>query len=115
MRRCDDAHLDAHGTFAADANHFVVLHDAKQADLRGGGEFADFVEEQSPAVSLLEPPFSSSHGAREGTSLMAEEFGVDQLGRDRAAVHAPERAASARGMFVERARNDLFARSRLAE
>ena len=55
MGRGDDADVDAHGPLAADADDLAVLHDAQQAHLRGGRELADLVQEQRPAVGLLEP------------------------------------------------------------
>ena len=97
----DDADVDAHGPLAADAHDLAVLHDAQQAHLRGERELADLVEEQRPAVGLLEPALAPRLRAGERALLVAEELRVDQLGGDRAAVHAAERAgrgrASARG------------------
>ena len=64
MRGGDDADVDAHGPLAADAHDFAVLHDAEQAHLRGEGELGDFVEEEGPAVSLLEPPLAPRRARR---------------------------------------------------
>jgi len=40
----------------ADALQFVLLHHAQQLELAVEWEFADLIEEQRPAVCLLEPP-----------------------------------------------------------
>ena len=47
--------------------------------------------------------------------LVAEELRVDQLGGDRAAVHAAERPAAKRRVLVDGARDDLLAGARFAE
>ena len=101
MRGRDDSHVDADRALSADAHHLGVLDDAQQTHLRGRSELADFVEEQRAAIGLLEPALAAAHGAREGALFVAEELRVDELGGDRAAVDAAERAvpetASARG------------------
>ena len=54
-------------------------------------------------------------GAGEAAALVAEQLGVDQPGRDRAAVHAQERPRRAARARVDRARDHLLARAGLAE
>ena len=46
---------------------------------------------------------------------MAEQLGVDQLGRDRAAVDADDRTVRAPALGVDRTRDHLLARAGLAE
>ena len=111
----DDPDVDAHGPFAADAHDLAVLDDAQQADLRGERELADFVEEERAAVGLLEPALPARGRAGEGALLVAEQLRVDQLGRDRAAVDAAERAGAKRRMLVDGAGDDLLAGAGLAE
>ena len=97
------------GPLAADAHHLAILHDAKQAYLRGKGELADLVEEQRAAVGLLEPALAPRRGAGERALLVAEQLRVDQLGGDRAAVDAAERPTAEGRMLVDGAGDDLLA------
>ena len=59
-----------------------------------------------PPSARSNQPLRCADGAGEAAALVAEELGVDQPGRDRAAVHAQERArrarASARGSRARR-------------
>ena len=115
VRGGDDADVDAHGPLAADAHDLAVLDDAKQAHLRGEGELADLVEEERAAVGLLEPALAPRERAGERALLVAEELRVDQLGGNRAAVHAAERPGPERRVLVDGAGDDLLARARFAE
>ena len=109
MRGGDDADADADWALTADADHFAVLHDAQQAHLRGERQLADFVEEQRATVGLLEPALPPRLRAGEGAGLVPEELRVDQLGSNRAAVHAAERPGPKRRVLVDGARDDLLA------
>src|SRR6185503_20634226 len=68
-----------------------------------------------PAVGALEPATVRADRAGEAALLVAEQLGVDELGRDRAAVDAHDRTAVARRARVDGARDDFLARTRLAE
>ena len=68
-----------------------------------------------PAVGPLEPPLPRLHRAGKGPAFVAEELRVDQLRRDRSAVHAQERAAGPRRLGVEHPRDEFLARARLAQ
>ena len=115
MRRGDDPDIDAHGPLAADAHHLAILDDAKQADLRSERELGDLVEEERPAVGLLEPAFTPRRRAGERPLLVSEELRVDELRGDGAAVDAAERPAAERRVLVDGAGNDLLAGARFAE
>ena len=54
------------------------------------GEVANLIEEQGPAMGLLEMPFASNNRPCESPLHMTEELGVSQLGRDGSAVHRNE-------------------------
>ena len=115
MRGRDDPNLDVHGPFSADPDDLAILDDAKEPDLGCEGKLPDLVEEQGAAVRLLEPALAASNSAREGALLVAEKLRVDQLRRNRAAVHATERTAPKRRVLVNRAGDDLLAGSCFAE
>lgn len=91
----DDADADVDRFAAADAFEGAVLEDAKEADLGGERELRDFVEEEGASVRALEPAEARAGGAREGAAFVAEQLGVDELGRDGAAVDADHRARCA--------------------
>ena len=55
----------------------LLLQDAEELDLHGGGEVADLVEEEGSALRKLEAPLSRGDCAREGSLLMAEELAFD--------------------------------------
>ena len=111
MRGRDDSHVDVNRSLSADAHHFGILDDAQQTHLRGRSELAHLVEEQRAAIGLLEPALAAADGAGEGALFVSEELRVDELGGDRAAVHAAERAVPERRVLVYRAGDDLLARS----
>ena len=115
MRRGNDPHVDPHRPLATDADQLAILDDAQQPYLRWRGELPDLVEEEGPAVGLLEPAFPACRGAGERTLLVPEQLRVDQLRRDRPAVDPAERPAAKRRVLVDRARDDLLAGAGLAE
>src|SRR5213079_1069266 len=89
VRGGDDPDADAHGPLPSDADHLSFLYNAEQAHLRRERELADLVQEQRPAVGLLEPALASRYGTRERALLVAEQLRVDQLRWNGAAVHTP--------------------------
>src|SRR5262249_1975497 len=77
-------------------------------------DLADLVEEERAAVRELEAPRLARHRAGERAALVAEELALDQLLRDRGAVHLDERLVLPRRVVVERARDELLAGAALA-
>ena len=69
------------------------LQHAQQLHLSGQGQGADFVEEQGAAIGRLELAFARLVDAGVGAGLGAEQFGFDQVRRQRAAIECDERAA----------------------
>src|SRR6059036_1616518 len=72
------------------------------------------VEEERPAVGRLEQAAARLAGAREGALPEAEQLRLEQLFRDRRAVHRDERLVAPSAREVERAREQLLANARLA-
>jgi hypothetical protein len=110
-----DAAVDVDRLVATDALEHAVLQHAQQSYLRRRRELADLVEEQRAAVGPFEPTLALAHRAREAAALVAEQLRVDELGGDRPAVDADERLGRSLRPGVERPRDDLLARARLAE
>src|SRR5690606_14789546 len=76
---------------------------------------ADLVEEQRAAFSDLEAPLASRDRAGERALLVTEQLAFQQLGRNGAAIDRDERPLPARARIVNRTRDQLLARARLAE
>src|SRR5262249_7375696 len=87
------------------------LNRAKQLALQLQRNFADFVEEERPAISCLKPSGSIADGASEGSFHMAEKLTLEQLARNRRAVHRDEWAIAPRAPFVKASRDHLLARA----
>jgi hypothetical protein len=115
MRRGYDPDADADGPLATDTHDLTVLDHAEESHLCRRRELPNLVKEERPSVSLFEPALSPTDGAGERARLVAKQLGVDQIGSNRPTVHAAKRALPKRGVFVNRAGDDLFARSRLSE
>ena len=79
-----------------------------------GPQLADLVEEDRPAIGLLEVPLTFSDGAGEAALRVTEQLALEQLRRDRGHVDGDERPAGARAQAVDRAREQLLARPGLA-
>ena len=113
--RGDDAHVDDLDRVAADRLHLAGLERAEQLHLRAGGQVSDLVEEQRAAVRGLEETGARADCARERAARVTEELALDELLRDRRAVHGDHRLAGASRAVVDRARDELLARAALAE
>ena len=114
VRRGDDAHVRFQGRVPADAVVVAVGEDAQQAGLQLGRHVADLVEEQRAALGLLEASAALGSSAGEGAALVAEEFGFEQVLRDRRGVDGDEGTGGARTVAVQRARDEFLAGARLA-
>ena len=114
VRRRDDAHVDLLGALAADRRDLVALQHAQQLGLQVERHVADLVEEERAARRLAEASRARIDGAGEGALLVAEEFALEQLARDRRRVHRDEGARRARRRLVDRARHQFLAGAALA-
>ena len=99
---------------AADALERALLQEAQQLDLDRRRDLADLVEEQRPAVGLLEAPFAAAGRAREGALLVAEQLALEQRLGQRRAVELDERCRRAGAVLVDSLRDELLARAALA-
>ena len=101
------------GLRAADAFELLLLQDAQQLRLHLGRYLADLVEQQRATIGQLESPDAPLLRSGEGAPLVPEQLTLDQRRRERGAVHPDERPRSSRAELVNRARDELLARSRL--
>ena len=111
MRGGDDAHVALARGVAADALVDALLQDAQQLHLHGQAHVADLVEEQRAALGDLEAALARGDGAGERALLVSEQFALEQLGGDGAAVDGDEGTLAARARGVDGARGDLFSRT----
>ena len=91
VRRGDEPHIHANLLVAAHPLERTLLAEhAQQFHLRVRVDLADLVEEQRAAVRLLEAPDSPLDRARERPALVAEQLALEQLRRERRAMHGDE-------------------------
>ncbi|MNT99069.1 hypothetical protein D3C72_2418220 [compost metagenome] len=75
----------------ANAVELAVGQYTQQAGLGIGRHVADFIKEQRAAIGLLETPATQIGRAGERAFLVAEQFGLHQVFRDRRHVQGDER------------------------
>jgi hypothetical protein len=109
-----DAHVDGSFRFASEAADFAVFENAQELRLRGGGHFADFIEQESAAVGQLEAADAALGGAGEGAALVAKDFAFHEGFGDCRAVDGYEGAARAGREAVNRTRDNFLAGSGFA-
>ena len=78
VRRRDDTDVDLAGVERADALHFPVLDRAQQLGLQRERQLADLVQEQRPAVRVLEHAHLRVAGARERAAHVTEQLALEQ-------------------------------------
>ena len=115
VRGGDHPHVDLDRARRAEALDLPLLQDAQDLGLRLGTHVPDFVEEDGPAIGLLELADLLLGGASERPLLVTEELRLDQLLRDRGAVHLDEAVAAPQAVAVDGARDELLAGTALAE
>src|SRR5204863_3116288 len=85
----------------ADALDLAALEDAQELGLQGRRQLADLVEEDGPALGLLEGAEAARRGAGEGALLVAEQLALEEVLGDGAAVDDDEGAVLARAGLVD--------------
>src|SRR5205814_808121 len=90
IRRCDDA--DIRGTIRRFANpaKLTVLQKSQQFRLRGHRHLTDLIEEKRSAVGGLDQTCAITICSSERTAYVAEQLALNQVLRQRRAVHRRE-------------------------
>ena len=114
MRGGDDAHARFLRRVPADAVILAVRQHAQQTHLQIGRHVADLVQEQRPALGLLEAPAAQALRAGERAALMAEELRLEQVLGNRRRVDRDERPGHPRAVAMKRARDEFLAGTGLA-
>src|SRR5947199_180246 len=107
----EDADVDLEGAVAAHPLELALLEHAQDLRLRLRPHVADLVEEECPAVGDLELALARRDRPCEGALLVTEELALDQLARERRAVHLDERLRAPRAVVVERVGDQLLPRA----
>ena len=108
----DDPEVDLDrvgGTIGSHPYHLPLLQDTRQAYLHRRAQVGNLVEEEHTAVGLLEDAAPALGGAREGSTLVAEQLGLSRRLGDRAAVDGDERTVPSLTEPVECSRHELLA------
>jgi hypothetical protein len=115
VRRRDDADVHFDRARRAQPLDLALLQDAKNLGLGLGAHVADFVQEDRPAIGHLELADLLLGGPREGAALVAEEFRLDQLFRNRRAIDLNETFAGAQTGAMNRACDQFLADTALSQ
>ena len=100
-----------HSTNPADA---AVFQQLEQLGLQHQVHFADLVKEQGAAIGSLHQSHPALLGIGERALLVAKQFGLKQVGRDRSAIELDERPFTARTIKMQGAGHQLLAGTGLA-
>jgi hypothetical protein len=105
----DHAHIDLDRARAADAIDGAFLQEAQQVGLHVQRQVADLVEEQRAVVRAFDQAAPLPVGTGERALLVTEQLGLDQRGRNRAAIDDHEGRFGARRCTVDGLRHQLLA------
>ena len=112
--RGDDSHVDLDRLHPAQAHEVAFLDDAQQLRLGLERHVADLVEEDAAAIGEIEEPLLRIDRSGERAFHVPEERRLEEVRRQVAGVDGDERAVRARGIGVNRARDQLLAGAALA-
>src|SRR5690348_11022929 len=88
----DDPDVDADWLGGTDSRDLAIFDGSEEPVLRRHGKRSKLVQEQGPAVRLLEAAMPGLGGTCEASGLMTEQLGLDEILRQRGAVHDNEGA-----------------------
>lgn len=115
VRRRHDPDVDRHRVAAAKTVNRTLLQKPQQARLAFVRQVADLVEQQRAAVRGFDVADLARVRAGKRATLVAEQFRLQQVRRNRTAVDRDERAVAPLRMAVDRQRREFLAGSRFAE
>ena len=114
VRGADEPHIDPLDLGRTDRAVGASLHKAQQFDLHVERHFADFVKEQRATIRQFGRTLAIRRGPGKSTFDMAENFRLQQVARNRAAVKGNEVTCRARAGAMHRLRGKLLTRAGLA-
>jgi hypothetical protein len=92
---CYHARVYSHHRLSADSLKLAGLERPKQLCLSFLTQVADLVEKQRPAMRQLESSKAALSGSSEGSPLVPEHFGFDQVPWNRGTIHSHKRPGPA--------------------
>src|SRR6266478_3157362 len=92
----------------------LLLQNPEELRLKRRRHVSDLVEENRPALTLLELADPSAVGARERAPFMTKQLALEQVLGNCGAIERQERGLRARAVLVDGARDELLARAALA-
>ena len=110
----DDAHVHGHALVAAHGLDVHLVDGAQQGGLQPQWQLGQLVQKKGAALCAVEQAIACLAGSGEGTLGMAKQLALQQLGRQRGAVHGGKRATGARAEGVQFTRHQFFACAGLA-
>src|SRR5262249_48267698 len=107
--RRDHAHIHVPRRGTSHAQHFALLKDAEQLDLKIASDFSDLVEKEGSPMSALEASGMRTDRPGKGTLLVAEELAFQHARRESLAVYRNEGTTYPIAVVVEHARDQVLA------
>src|SRR5579883_533233 len=105
----DEPYIRSYRLGAAQRLVDALLEEPQQPDLQGGRDVADFVQEQGASFGCGNAARFVLFGVGKRAGFVAEQLGVEQRVRNRAAVHGHKGLAAAGTQIVNGAGKQLFA------
>ena len=104
----DDAHVHAGWRVGTDPVKLAFGEHTQQSGLRVRGHVANFVQEQSASMRLLEAPHTLCGGARKRALFVTEQLRFDQLMGNRSHVDGNKRSAATGTVAVKGVGNQFL-------
>src|SRR4051794_38832242 len=115
VRRGKEPDVSAQGLVPADAlERALFADDSQQFHLRARIDLADFIEENRAAIRLFEAPDPPFVRTGKRAALVPEQLALQQLGRERRAMHRYKFALAPPAQIMDRLRGQLLARAAFA-
>ena len=115
MGGADEPHVHLDGHRVADPLDLPLLDDPQELHLHGRGDVPDLVEQQRPAVGLLEAAAAIPQGAGEGALHVPEQLALEEVLVQRRAGDPDERPRGAPRAAVDRLGDALLAGTALPQ
>ncbi len=101
---------DVHRNVARPAHptHDLRVEELEELRLEGQGKLADLIQEDRAALGRFEESDTGRRRVREGSPLVPEELALQELARNRGAVHLHERTLLPRALAMNGPREELL-------
>ena len=109
VRCADDSHIGVEGFVSAHTGEFPFLQNTQEFALHLERHFADFVEEESSFVALLEAADALGGGAGERAFLVTEKLALKEVFGDGGAVDGEESFVAPCAIIVNRDGDEFLA------